>query len=1084
MKSLITEEYPLSPLQHGMLLHSLGAPNGGTDIEQIVCTLRESVEVAHLRRAWETIVERHPVFRTAFRFEGSDDPVQVVYEQVQASWQEHDWRASTKQAQAIRLADFLASDRNRGFDMSQAPLLRLTLVRTDEAEYQLIWTFHHALLDGRSFPKILNEAFAFYEASRAGRSLELELPRPYRDYIDWLRLQDPSKAKAYWRELLKGFSNPTPLVVDKAPVAQAQEANRQGDERVTLSEDQTTALNQLAQERGVTLNTLLQAAWALLLSRYSGEEEVVFGAVRACRKSSIEGADEMVGIFINTLPMRICVSPNARTGDWLKEVRRQWVSMRDYEHTPLVEVQKYSDIPAGKPLFESILMFDNYELDQRLRSQGWKWASRSFRLYEQTGYPITLTVYSGTELCLQIEFDRTRFDPPTVTRMLNHLKTLLLGFLAQPQQQLRDIPMLTDRERQQLLVEWNDTRVDYPQDILLHQLFEAQVQRTPEAVAVQFDETRLSYRKLNERSNQLARYLRRMGVGPDTLVGVCMERSLELVVALYAILKAGGAYAPIDPEYPQERVAFMLQDSAPPVLLTQSVIAARLPEHKARVLCVDSHWELIALEDTANLAAVTTPDNLAYMIYTSGSTGRPKGAMNTHRGICNRLLWMQDQYQLTQADTVLQKTPFSFDVSVWEFFWPLLTGARLLVAQPGGHRDPTYLVKLIREHQVTVMHFVPSMLAMFLEEPGVQDCRSLRQVICSGEALPFEVQEQFFRSLSSNLDNLYGPTEAAVDVTYWNCQRESKRKIVPIGRPVANTQVYVLDRNLQPVPIGVPGELYIGGVQVGRGYHNRSELTTERFIPDPFSGVPKALLYKTGDLCRWLPDGNVEYLGRTDFQVKIRGLRVELGEIETIIGENSSVRRCVVVARQDVPGDSKLVAYIVWQADRQGSVADLRAYLQTKLPDYMVPSAFVSLDELPITPNGKVDRRALPPPAIEEQAAENAAQAPLANDAEETIAHIWQDLLGVSRVGRDSNFFDLGGHSLLLIKARNKLERAFAKEVPIVEMFRRPTVRGLAEYLAGGCETEPEPIIRSQEQVAAYKDSARRRLQRRQLRVN
>lgn len=1082
MRSRITEEYPLSPLQHGMLLHSLGSPNGGTDIEQIVCTLRESVEVPHLRRAWETVVERHPVFRTAFRFERSDDPVQVVYEQVQVPWQENDWRGLTKQCQAARLADFLASDRQRGFDMSEAPLLRLTLMRTDEAEYQLIWTFHHALLDGRSFPKILNEAFAFYEAYRAGQTLERELPRPYRDYIEWLRVQDTSKSETYWRQLLKGFSTPTPLVVDKAAVAQAQ-VNRQGDEKVTLSADQTAALNRFAQEQGVTLNTLLQGAWALLLSRYSGEEEVVFGTVRACRKSSIAGADEMVGIFINTLPMRICVTPSARIGDWLKEVRRQWVAMRDHEHTPLVEVQKYSDIPAGKPLFESILMFDNYELDQRLRSQGGAWLNRSFRLYEQTGYPITLTVYSGTELCLQIEFDRTRFDQSTITRMLNHLKTLLQGFLTQPQRELRDIPMLTEHERQQLLVEWNDTRTDYPQDILLHQLFETQVRCTPDAVAVQIDDARLTYRELNERSNQLARYLRRMGVGPDTLVGVCMERSLELVVALYAILKAGGAYVPIDPDYPQERVAFMLQDSAPPVLLTQSAIAGRLPEQKARVMCVDSDWESVALEDTAKLDTVTAPDNLAYMIYTSGSTGKPKGAMNTHRGICNRLLWMQDQYHLTPADTVLQKTPYSFDVSVWEFFWPWLAGARLLLARPGGHRDPAYLVKLIREQQVTVLHFVPSMLAVFLEEPGIQTCQSLRQVICSGEALPYDLQERFFRALPASLDNLYGPTEAAVDVTYWRCERHSTRRIVPIGRPVANTQMYILDRHLHLVPIGVPGELYIGGVQVGRGYHNRSELTAERFIPDPFSALPNARLYKTGDLCRWLPDGAIEYLGRTDFQVKIRGLRIELGEIEAVVDEHPSVKRCVVVALEDSPGNPQIVAYIAWDGT-DGSTAELREYLKVKLPDYMVPAAFVTMDALPVTPNGKVDRRALPPPAIEDVAAQAPTGAPLANEAERTIARVWEDLLGVSQVGRDSNFFDLGGHSLLLIRARNRLQQLFAREVPVVEMFRRPTVRFLAEYLASSREAEVIPLTRSREQVSFYKEAARRRLERKHLRVN
>ncbi|MFZ0962496.1 MAG: amino acid adenylation domain-containing protein [Terriglobia bacterium] len=445
----------------------------------------------------------------------------------------------------------------------------------------------------------------------------------------------------------------------------------------------------------------------------------------------------------------------------------------------------------------------------------------------------------------------------------------------------------------------------------LPELFEAQAERTRDQVALVFEQQTLTYGELNRRANQLAHHLRGLGVGPEVLVAVCMERSVELVVALYGVLKAGGAYVPVDPDYPQERVAYMLQDAGAPVLLTQSRLVGRLPSHDGKVVCLDTEWGRMAGEDMANPAKATAPENLAYVIYTSGSTGRPKGAMNTHRGICNRLLWMQDQYGLTGADKVLQKTPFSFDVSVWEFFWPLLVGARLVVAEPGGHRDGAYLVKLIREQGVTVLHFVPSMLRVFLEEPEVEKCQSLRHVMCSGEALPYDLQEQFFRLLPSQLHNLYGPTEAAVDVTHWTCRRGDERKIVPIGRPVANTQIYILDHHLQPVPMGVPGELHIGGVQVGRGYHKRPELTAEKFIPDPFSGDPEARLYKTGDLCRWLADGAVEYLGRMDFQVKIRGYRIELGEIESVLLSHPGVREAIVMAREDIPGDARLVAYVV-----------------------------------------------------------------------------------------------------------------------------------------------------------------------------
>jgi microcystin synthetase protein McyA len=618
----------------------------------------------------------------------------------------------------------------------------------------------------------------------------------------------------------------------------------------------------------------------------------------------------MVGLFINTLPMRVPVSPDAFVAEWLKQLRTQWLAMREYEHTPLARIQKWSAIPPGSSLFRSILMFDNHDLNKALREQGGTWVKRSFREYDQTGYPITVTVYNGIELCLQIEFDRALFDPLTITRMLDHLRMLLESMVTGGEKRIADVSMLARPELRQVLAEWNDYRAPYPGDCLLHELFEAQVERTPDRVAVEYEGRHLSYRELNRRANQVAHHLRALGVEPDTLVGVCMNRSLELVVALYGVLKAGGAYVPIDPEYPQERIAYMLQDAGLSVLLSETRLVDQLPVHDRKTICLDD-WGKIAGEDTVNPGAATAPMNLAYMIYTSGSTGRPKGAMNTHRGICNRLLWMQDQYCLAEADRVLQKTPFSFDVSVWEFFWPLSVGARLVVTRPGGHRDAAYLVKLIMGRQVTVLHFVPSMLRVFLEEPGVQNCRSLRDVICSGEALPHELQERFFDLLPARLHNLYGPTEAAVDVTHWTCQRHDKRETVPIGRPIANTQVYILNRFMQPVPIGVPGELYIGGVQVGRGYHNHPELTAEKFVPDPFLDGASSRLYKTGDLCRWFPDGTIDYLGRLDHQVKINGCRVELGEIEATLGRHSVVQQCVVTAQEDGTGGKRLVAHVV-----------------------------------------------------------------------------------------------------------------------------------------------------------------------------
>ncbi|MCA1603136.1 MAG: amino acid adenylation domain-containing protein, partial [Acidobacteria bacterium] len=510
-----------------------------------------------------------------------------------------------------------------------------------------------------------------------------------------------------------------------------------------------------------------------------------------------------------------------------------------------------------------------------------------------------------------------------------------------PEQRLAELPLLPEAEWRQM-VAWNSTEVEYPKGRCIHQLFDAQVERTPAAIAAVFENEQLTYRELNRRANQLAHYLRQLGVGPEVLVSVFMERSLEMVIGLYGILKAGGAYVPIDPEYPAERVAFMVQDSQAPVLLTQQRLAERLPQHVAYLICLDTDWPVIAREPGERCDSGVVAENLAYMIYTSGSTGRPKGAMNTHRGICNRLLWMQEAYQLTDSDRVLQKTPFSFDVSVWEFFWPLLAGARLVVARPEGHKDSAYLAALIVEQGITTLHFVPSMLHVFLQAPGVAPCRSLKRVICSGEALPFDLQERFFKRLSAQLHNLYGPTEAAIDVTFWECKPQGNRRIVPIGRPVANTQIYLLDAHLRPVPIGVPGELHIGGVQVGRGYLNRPELTAEKFIEDPFSDEAEARLYKTGDLARYLSDGAIEYLGRLDHQVKVRGFRIGLGEIEAVLGGHPGVREAVVLTREDRLEDKRLVAYLVPDQGRAFTIQQLlrfeREGLLAKQSRYELPN--------------------------------------------------------------------------------------------------------------------------------------------------
>lgn len=596
---------------------------------------------------------------------------------------------------------------------------------------------------------------------------------------------------------------------------------------------------------------------------------------------------------------------------------------------------------------------------------------------------------------------------------------------------------------------WNGPAVKYPRNLGLHELIEAQVERTPDAEALRFRSQSLSYKELNARANQVGNYLRKCGVGRDVLVAVCADRSIEMVVALLAILKAGGAYLPIDPEYPADRLRLILREANPPVVLTQSHLLDHFPASETDCLCLDSDWDQVAGESTSNLGIEVGGKDVAYAIYTSGSTGRPKGVLNVHEGIVNRLLWMQDAYLLQPGDRVLQKTPFTFDVSVWEFFWPMLNGSTLLIAEPGGHRDPSYLVKLIQEEQISFIHFVPSMLRIFLETPGVEECRSLKKVFCSGEVLPYETQQRFFERLEAELHNLYGPTEAAVDVTYWACRKDSGNRIVPIGLPIANTQIVILDDNRQPVPVGASGELYIGGVNLARGYLHQPDLTAENFVPNPFPELDTDRLYRTGDLARFLPDGNIEYLGRNDFQVKINGFRIELGEIEANLTACPGVRDAVAIVREDAPSDKRLIAYYTSTSDDSPPIAEeLRSRLSAILPEHAVPAAFVRLETLPLTPHGKLDRRALPAPTAANIAATTEYVAPR-TQLESDLAAIWQQSLRVERVGVKDNFFDIGGHSLSAMRVVARIRNVFELKFSVSCLFQNPTIESLAMTIDG-----------------------------------
>ena len=1046
----IEDIYELAPLQQGLLFHTLLSPESGQYCEQVSCTVGGDFNVEAWKQAWHLVVDRHPVLRTSMHWEDLEKPVQVVHQHAELPIAEEDW--TTREPSEQQLAAFLSADRLRGFDLAHPPLMRLALLRSAARQYHFVWSHHHLILDGWSVQLLLKEVFTYYEAlSRelpTSLSALLPSPRPYRDYSSWLQRQDLTAAEQFWRAYLQGFSAPTgigglPLKTGEAPSA---DDARHLEERATLSAEETARLQAFARRHQLTLNTLVQGALALLLSRYSGVTDVVFGATVSGRSPSLAGVEQMLGLFINALPVRVKISSD-QVGVWLRALQEQQVEARQYEYSPLMEVQRWSELERGQTLFDSLLVFENYpvgELQQFHSAPQFD----DVRSYEQTNYPLTVAAWGGRELGMRFSCYHSQFDREKIQRMINHFKMLLNEIVVDPARSLSTIPRLPEDEYR-LLVEWNETSLHWPEKACLHELIESQAERVPDNVAVVLDDDALTYAELNARANQLAWYLRSIGVGPEVIVGVMMERSLEMVVGLLAILKAGGAYAPLDPQLPAGRLAFMLEDARMPVLITQQRLSSGLPPNQTRVICAETDWPRVAEASTANPPSHMTAQNASYLIYTSGSTGQPKGALNTHGAIRNRLLWMQKAYQLTPTDCVLQKTPFSFDVSVWEFFWPLMVGARLVLARPGGHLDNAYLMRLIVQEQITTLHFVPSMLRLFLEEPGIEGCDSLRQVMSSGEALSSDLQQHFFTRLPrASLHNLYGPTEAAIDVTAWECQPADHRRIVPIGRPIANTQIYVLDQKLQLLPVGVAGELHIGGESLARGYHRRTALTAEKFVADPFASHPGQRLYRTGDLARFLDDGSIEYLGRIDQQVKIRGFRIELGEVEAALACHPAVLECAVLAREDKPGDQRLVAYLTARDESSLQIEQLREFLSATLPDYMIPSTFVQLDALPLTPNGKLDRHSLPAPDNSRPEMHAIYVVPRTT-AEETIAAIWSSVLRVDRVGVYDNFFDLGGHSLLAMQLISRVRSTFqAEKLPLRSLFDAPTVEGMVHALA------------------------------------
>ncbi|MET8545967.1 amino acid adenylation domain-containing protein, partial [Kitasatospora sp. NPDC004799] len=1053
----IADIYPLAPLQEGIFFHHLLDAEQGRDVYILPTVLsfdsRERVDA--FVTALQAVVDRHGILRTAVLWENLPQPLQIVLRR--AVLPVHEVTLS-RDSEGDAVAQLLVAC-PPSMDIRQAPMVDLTIAQKPHGDgWLMALRSHHLTRDHQALEILFDEVRAHLEHEED----RLPEPAPYRDFVAHARLAvTPEQHRAYFERALGDVEEPT------APYGVLDthgDGTDTGEAIVELSDSLAERVREQARRHGVSAAAFFHLAWARVAAATTGQTHPVFGTVLLGRMDAGDTASRTPGLYINTLPIRVDATRPLVAG--LKAAQQQLGELLRHEHAPLTLAQQVTGVPAQSPLFTSLLNYRHSlpgsHPDQQGSSASGTAGIDIVYASERTNYPLTVSVDdTGVGFRFTVQACAP-MDSDVVCGLLRTAVENLVGGLEEDSAATLDrIAVLDDAQLDQLLTGWNDTARELPATTLPG-LFEAQAARTPEATAVVFGSGAarevLSYAELNERANRLAHLLVAEGVGPEHLVAVCLPRSTELVVSLLAIGKAGAAYLPLDPDYPDDRLASTLEDGRPTALVTDRVTMDEALAAAAGVRRID----LDSPETVNALAAQAVsnperpghrPESPAYVIYTSGSTGRPKGVVISHQGIVNRLSWGQQDYRLTPSDRVLQKTPVGFDVSVWEFFWPLTTGATLVVARPDGHRDPAYLAEVIRAEGVTVAHFIPSMMQVFLLEPAARTCSSLRAVFASGEALSPELRDAFLRDMGIPLHNLYGPTEVSIEVTAWDCVPGTAT--VPIGGPVGNTRAYVLDAALRPVPAGVAGELYIAGVQLARGYLDRPGLTAERFVACPF-GEAGERMYRTGDLARWREDGTIDYLGRTDDQVKVRGYRIELGEIEAGLLGQPGVAQAAVVVREDVPGDKRIAAYVVPSAGAQVDTAELRAGLGAVLPEYMVPSAIMLLDALPLTVNGKLDRRALPVPDRTELL-ESSYRAPRTAD-EQLLSEVFADVLGLPQVGIDDNFFELGGHSLLAVTLVERL-RASGLPVSVKALFQAPTPAALAAVDAGRSFVVPENRI-------------------------
>jgi amino acid adenylation domain-containing protein len=1035
--------------------------------------LSGTLHVAALERTLNRIIERHEVLRTTFNLV-EEKPVQVIASNLTLALPVIDLRQLEEAQRQPEIQRLSIEQSQRPFDLVNGPLLRWMLLQISDREHVLLFSIHHTVFDGWSSGIITRELSALYQAFSKGKPSPLpELSIQYADFAVWqqqqLQGEKLESQLSYWKQQLKNAPPLLQLPTDRPrPPVQTYRGAKLSFQ---LSKNLTQAVQAIAKKSKSTLFMTLLTALKILLYRFSGQEDIIVGSPTANRnRAEIE---ELIGCFINTIVLRTSFSGNPTVEELLCQVRQMMLDAYAHQDLPfekLVEELQVERDPKYNPIFQVSFTLQNTP-------------QVKFELPELTVTPFEVeSTRALLDLRLELteteqglegfwEYNTDLFDGSTIERMSKHFQVLLEAIAANPQQRISELPLLTQPERHQLLVEWNDTERDYPKNKCIHQLFEEQVEKTPDAVAVVFEEQQLTYTELNNRANQLAHYLQNLGVKPETLVGICVERSLEMVVGLLGILKAGGAYVPLDPHYPQERLSYMLADSRVEVLLTQSQLLPSLPEHQAPVVGLDADWSAIAQQSPNNLEVEVSSENLAYVIYTSGSTGKPKGVPIPQRALINFLNSMHLTLGMKEQDILLSVTTLSFDIAGLEVFLPLISGSGLALISRDVAMDGSQLLEKLSTSNATFMQATPATWRLLLAA-GWQGERPLK-VLCGGEALDNSLAADLVER-STKVWNLYGPTESTIWSAVYQLESQLKTEAtqgtIPIGRPIANTQIYLLDHNLQPVPIGVAGELHIGGDGLARGYLNRPELTQEKFIPNPIAPSISARLYKTGDLARYLPNGNIEYLGRIDHQVKVRGFRIELGEIETAIAQHPGVRESVVITSEESTESNdfkRLVAYVVAREEATVTISALRNFVASKLPRYMIPSAWVTLESLPLTPNNKVDRKALPVPEKIRPELDKKLVAPR-NFIESELTKIWTEVLDVDKVGIFDNFFELGGDSILAIVAITRANQASKLQVTVKQLFQHQTVAELAMVVVPRKIEQTKPKTTSKDKVSSF----------------